>query len=329
MKGGDQVATAIREYHSLFDASESGDLAARKKHYDIVVNHFYDLVTDFYEFGWGDSFHFAPRSKGEDFWASIRRCERNFADRLGLKPGMIALDVGCGVGGPMREVSRHSGAKVVGINNNAYQVRKVETYNRKLGLDHLCSVMKADFLNMPIPDSSYDAIFAIESLPHAPDKRQAYSEIFRILKPGGLFVLHEWCLTNRYDASNPEHLRLKFGIEIGNGLPELAPVPEVISALKNAGFELLETWDAALDSDPETPWYRGLEGKDFSLTSVPRTPIGRAITNLVTRALEALRVFPEGTTAVSTLLNHAADDLVAAGRAGIFTPLLYAKARRM
>ena len=30
---GDQVATAIREYHSLFDASESGDLAARKKHY--------------------------------------------------------------------------------------------------------------------------------------------------------------------------------------------------------------------------------------------------------------------------------------------------------
>ena len=59
-----------------------------------------------------------------------------------------------------------------------------------------------------------------------------------------------------------------------------------------------------------------------------RTPIGRAITNVVTRALEALRVFPQGTTAVSTLLNHAADDLAAAGRAGIFTPLLYAKTRR-
>jgi len=130
---GDQVATAIREYHSLFDASESGDLAARKKHYDIVVNHFYDLVTDFYEFGWGDSFHFAPRRKGEDFWASIRRCERNFADRLGLKPGMIALDVGCGVGGPMREVARHSGAKVVGINNNVYQVRKVENLQPQAG----------------------------------------------------------------------------------------------------------------------------------------------------------------------------------------------------
>jgi sterol 24-C-methyltransferase len=323
------VAKVMREYRGLFDASENGDLVARKKHYEIVVNHFYDLVTDFYEFGWGDSFHFAPRKQGEAFWDSIRRCERTFADRLELRPGMTALDVGCGVGGPMREVARHSGAKVLGINNNAYQVRKVETYNRKQGLDHLCSVRKADFLKMPLPDASYDAVFAIESLPHAPDKRRAYAEIFRVLKPGGLFVLHEWCLTEKYDASNPEHRRLKFGIEIGNGLPELAPIPEVISALKDVGFEVLETWDAASDSDPGMPWYRGLEGRDLSLSSVPRTPIGRSITNVVTRTLEAFRVFPRGTTAVSTLLNHAADDLVAGGRTGIFTPLLYAKARRL
>ena len=123
-------------------------------------------------------------------------------------------------------------------------------------------------------------------------------------------------------------VRIKFGIEIGNGLPELAPIPEVIASLKDAGFDLLETWDAAADSDPETPWYRGLEGRDLSLTSIPRTPIGRAITNVVTRGLEALHIFAQGTTAVSTLLNHAADDLVAGGRTGIFTPLLYAKARR-
>ena len=322
------VARVMREYRGLFDASENGDLTARKKHYEIVVNHFYDLVTDFYEFGWGDSFHFAPRKKDEDFWASIRRCERTFADRLGLKPGMTAFDVGCGVGGPMREVARHSGAKVIGINNNAYQVRKAEAYNRKQGLDHLCSLMKADFLRIPIPDASSDAVFAIESLPHAPDKRRAYREIFRVLKPDGLFVLHEWCLTERYDPANREHVRIKFGIEIGNGLPELAPIPEVIASLKDAGFDLLETWDAAADSDPETPWYRGLEGTDLSLTSIPRTPIGRAITNVVTRGLEALHIFPQGTTAVSTLLNHAADDLVAGGRTGIFTPLLYAKARR-
>ncbi len=40
-----------------------------------MVNTFYDLVTDFYEWGWGQSFHFAPRFKGEGFHESIKRLE--------------------------------------------------------------------------------------------------------------------------------------------------------------------------------------------------------------------------------------------------------------
>ena len=35
-----------------------------------MVNNFYDLVTDFYEYGWCQSFHFAPRYKGETFLES-------------------------------------------------------------------------------------------------------------------------------------------------------------------------------------------------------------------------------------------------------------------
>lgn len=324
----EDVAVAFEAYQRLFDAGRGGDLAARKKNYETIVNNFYDLITDFYEFGWGDSFHFAPRMSGESFRDSIRRCERTFADRLGLCPGMKVLDVGCGVGGPMREVARHSGARVVGVNNNAYQVRKAEAYNHAQGLDHLCSLLKADFLDMPLPDGSFDSVFAIESLPHAPDRRQAYREILRVLKPGGLFALHEWCLTERYAAANPRHQSLKFGIEVGNGLPELVSIPRVLSALKHVGFEILASWDAADDCGPETPWYRSLEGRDFALTSIPRTPVGRRLTRVVTRCLETMRFFPRGTTAVSHLLNDAADDLVAAGRLGIFTPLFFACARR-
>ena len=35
------------------------------------------------------------------------------AERLGLGPGLRVLDVGCGVGGPMREIARHSGAEIL------------------------------------------------------------------------------------------------------------------------------------------------------------------------------------------------------------------------
>jgi len=37
------------------------------------------------------------------------------AVKIGAKPGMRILDVGCGVGGPARSIARFSGAKIVGI----------------------------------------------------------------------------------------------------------------------------------------------------------------------------------------------------------------------
>ncbi|MCY4191170.1 MAG: hypothetical protein OXC54_02155 [Rhodospirillaceae bacterium] len=41
-----------------------------------------------------------------------------------------------------------------------------------------------------------------------------------------------------------------------------------------------------------------------------------------------LRLFPDGSRAVSTLLNRAADALVEGGRAGIFTPMFFFLARK-
>ena len=58
----------------------------------------------------------------------------------------------------------------------------------KAGLDHLCSVLHGDFLNIPAEDGSFDAAYHIEAMPHAPDKAAAYAEIFRVLRPGAVFA---------------------------------------------------------------------------------------------------------------------------------------------
>jgi hypothetical protein len=47
----------------------------------------------------GDCFHFGFRFNGEGFMESIRRTEYFLSSRVGLKSGMHAVDVGCGVGG--------------------------------------------------------------------------------------------------------------------------------------------------------------------------------------------------------------------------------------
>ena len=318
----DEVKSVVDGYTAIYDA----DLERRREQYQSLVNRYYDLATDFYEFGWGQSFHFAPRRRGESFKASLLRHQHFLADRLSLKPGMQVLDVGCGVGGPMSALARYSGASFVGINNNAYQIERAKLHTRDVR--SLCRFIHGDYMQIPDGDERFDATFAIESMPHAPDKTAAFSEIFRVLRPGACFAGYEWCLTENFDSSNVEHQRIKKDIMVGNGLPDIALTSEVCTALRRAGFDLLEARDLAHESDPETPWYRALQGRDLSLSSIPRTPIGRALTNLTLRVGEKLRVVPEGTRAVSTLLNRGADALVKGGESGVFTPVFFFLARK-
>ena len=318
----DEVKSVVDEYSGLHDAS----LELRKERYQTLVNNYYDLATDFYELGWGQFWHFAPRRRGESFKASLLRHQHFLADRLSLRPGMQVLNVGCGIGGPMANLARNYGASFVGINNNAYQVERAKARNRDV--ESLCRFIHGDFMQIPADDDLYDAAMDIQAVCHAPDKTTVFREIFRVLRPGACFVGCDWCLTEDFDPGNAEHLRIKKDIMMGNGLPDIVFSSEFCTALRMAGFELLESRDLGPESHPETPWYRALQGRDLRLTSIPRTPIGRALTNLALRAGERFRLVPEGTTVVSTLLNEGADALVEGGRSGIFTPVFFFLARK-
>jgi sterol 24-C-methyltransferase len=324
----DQVQKTVDEYTAYFDEKAGGTVDTRRKGYTTMVNHFYDLVTDFYEYGWGQSFHFAPRYQGEEFHASIARHQHYLALKLGLARGMKTLDVGCGVGGPMRSIARFSGATVVGINNNAYQIDRGTEHNRTAGLARLCSFVKGDFMKMPEKSESYDAAYAVEATVHAPDKSGVFGEVFRVLKPGSLFAGYDWCMTDAYDPQNPEHVTIRKEIEAGNGIPELPTFQPVNDALTKVGFQILETQDVALNADPATPWYQPLAGRGYSLQELRQKPLGRKLTNLAVGMLERLNVAPKGSQDVSAFLMRAADALVQGGELGIFTPMYFFLARK-
>ncbi len=324
----ERVGSTIREYMGFFDEANGGGVPARKAQYTKMISDYYDVVTDFYEHGWGESFHFATRRKGESFEASLARAEHYLALRLGLQPGMKVLDVGCGVGGPMRSIARFSGASVEGVNNNDYQLEKVRAHNDDADLGHLCSAFKGDFMRLQVADDSYEAAYAIEATCHAPDKTACFAEIRRVLKPGALFAGYEWCMTSKYDATEPRHQWIKNEIETGDGLPDIASIPETLEALRTAGFEVLDSFDAMLLSDPETPWYLPLRGELRSLSTLRRGRLGRRIARRTIGILEALRIAPKGSKEVSMMLGRAAEGLIAGGEAGIFTPSYFFLARR-
>ena len=206
---GEHVAARIENYERRYGGGARDGLDERKTDYRNFENTYYDLVTDFFEYGWGRSFHFAPRAANESFAASIARHEHYIAHRLRLAPGMTAVDLGCGVGGPLIEIARFSGARIVGVNNNALQLERAARRSDAAGLGHLADWIECDFMQVDAPDASFDAAYSIEASCCAPDKAGIYGEALRLLRPGGCFAAYEYCLTDRFDADNPDHQRLK------------------------------------------------------------------------------------------------------------------------
>lgn len=104
----------IDTYNNLHDDDKAG-VEGRNTSYNTLVNAYYELATQFYEWGWGQSFHFAYQLKNETFAEAIRRHEYYLAGRLGVSSGEKVLDCGCGVGGPMRNIAKFSNATITGV----------------------------------------------------------------------------------------------------------------------------------------------------------------------------------------------------------------------
>lgn len=332
-----EFGESIADYESMFDGARKStgaitsedSIEVRKEKYATMVNHFYNLVTDFYEWGWGQSFHFGPRFHDESFVESIKRAEYHLCSRLGMKPGMKALDVGCGVGGPMRNMAVFSGCNIEGITINQYQVNIGNKYNETNGLSHLCKLVRGDFQELPWADEYFDVAYEIEATCHSPDRVVTFGGVNRVLKPGGLFSGYDWVVTDKYNPDNKDHVRIKEGIEVGNGLPTLATPQHILDCLEKAGFEVLDSYDAnrGVHAPNEIPWYDTLNGK-MSLSGFRMTHLGRLCTHSMVWTLELLGIAPVGSTRVSALLNATAIDLCDGGKDEIFTPSFFFIARK-
>jgi sterol 24-C-methyltransferase len=246
-------------------------------------------------------------------------------------PSLKVLDVGCGIGGPMRNICKFTGVDVTGLTLNQYQVNRGNELcqmDPQLGLNGRprCRSVQGDFMEMPFEDNSYDAAYAIEATCHAPDRVGVYSEIYRVLKPGSIFACYEWCMTDNFDPKNEDHLRMKKEIEEGDGLPDICHTSVCSEAMKKAGFEIIDEKDIA-----EEDYGAGYGGKPWMLPLLPSwNPmtqrfqfnwLGKALTKYALKGLEFIRLAPKGTSQTQIMLQKGGSGLGDAGNAKIFTPM--------
>lgn len=281
----------------------------------------------FEHFFFGRSFHFFRILPNQPLSDASRQHEHYLASKLNLQPHHKVLDVGCGVGGPAREIARHTGVNVVGLNFNEYQIQRAARYTVEEGLESQVSFVKGDFMKMDFKPNSFDGAYSIEATSYAPSLKGVYSEIFKALKPGGILAVYELIMTDEYNDGDPDHRRLRSGLEQGMGVPAVAKISDAIAALKAAGFELREAEDLSRRPN-EVPWHYPFSGSWTYLNSIwdARRIIWMALLHLrIASAVMILGewagVFPPGTTRMKANLTGFADHAVRASKANLFTPI--------
>jgi tocopherol O-methyltransferase len=144
------------------------------------------------------AFHFGYHDEGVRRHSdALINANRTLASLAGVHAGSRVLDAGCGVGGSCFWLARHAGASTIGVTLAHSQVVQARLLAHKLGLAGRARFLRADFTRTPFPDASFDVVWALESLCHAPDKRAFYHEAARLLRPGGRIVVAEYMRTTR------------------------------------------------------------------------------------------------------------------------------------
>jgi SAM-dependent methyltransferase len=106
-----------------------------------------------------------------------------------LTAGATVVDIGCGAGMDLLLAASAVGSRghAIGVDMTPAMAERARASARALGFEHV-EVRAGDALDLPVESASADFVISNGVLNLAPDKRQAFGEVFRILKPGGAFL---------------------------------------------------------------------------------------------------------------------------------------------
>jgi SAM-dependent methyltransferase len=169
-----------------------------------------------------------------------------------LRPGEVVVDLGCGGGLDVFLASAKVGesGKAIGIDMTAEMVERARR-NAEKGVDgkpygnvefHLAKIE-----NLPLPDESVDCVISNCVLNLVPDKKAAFREIARVLKPGGRLAVSDIALKQQLPAEIAGDMLAYVGCVAGAVLIE-----DYRQGLLDAGFSHVEIIDSGSDLNAYT-----------------------------------------------------------------------------
>ncbi|MFF9116865.1 class I SAM-dependent methyltransferase [Streptomyces massasporeus] len=270
-----------------------------------AISHHYDVGNDFYEIVLGPSMVYSCA-----YWpapdSTLEQAQRDKLElvcrKLGLRPGLRLLDVGCGWGSMAIHAAREHGVRVVGVTLSQEQAAYARKRVADEGLTDKVEIRVQDYRD--VRDGPYDAISSIGMAEHVgADRYLEYAaDLYDLLKPGGRLLNHQIARRPQGDETAYSVDAFIDSYVFPDG--ELQPIGATVAQLERAGFEVrdveairehyaltLRRWVERLEAD----WQRAVR-----LTSPGRARVWRLYMAASALAFERNRIGVNQVLAVRT-----------------------------
>jgi sterol 24-C-methyltransferase len=148
--------------------------------------------------------HFGYYPAGREH-ISMKFAQRLMEDRmgiaLGLPQGSLVLDAGCGEGHTAMRLAERFELRVEGVDLLDFNIARGRQLLERRGSGSSVRLQVGDYTSLPFADETFDGVYTIESLVHAPAPQGALKEFLRVLKPGGKLVLFEYSMPAQRDLT--------------------------------------------------------------------------------------------------------------------------------
>lgn len=177
------------------------------------------------------------------------------------------LDVGCGIGGSSLYLAQKFNAQATGITLSPVQAARATERALEANLGQRTQFQVANAQAMPFADNSFDLVWSLESGEHMPDKTKFMQECYRVLKPGGVFIMVTWCHRatdeSPLTADEEKHLQDIYRVYC---LPYVISLPEYEGIARQLPLNNIRTadwskavapfWNVVIDSafTPQALW---------------------------------------------------------------------------
>jgi SAM-dependent methyltransferase len=188
----------------------------------------------------------------DEFHIRGRAATIEIHDALCISADAHVLDLGSGLGGPARALVELAGCTVTGVDLTAEFVEAATAMSEWTGLSNRTRFLVGDATATGLPDGSVDAVITVHVAMNIADKPALYAEAFRLLRPGGRFVV--------YDVLQGDGGDVRYPVPWANDPTTsfLATPDRMRAMLPAAGFELVAEVDS---SDESLVWFQQVRAR--------------------------------------------------------------------